>query len=333
MKRVSLIAVSVLVTLACDGDKPPTTPTTPVVATATSLGLSLSPAIQRVPPGETAQLIATARYTDGSTKDVTSQTTWTSSQTNVARVASGVVTGVALGRTFIQARFERWFASMNILIEPEGTFILSGRVTEPVAVGVTGATVEVTSGPPNQVLTSSGGFYELFGVGTAIVRVRKTGYFDESRSVTLSANQTLNVEITPRFAPANVAGTYRVTFTASPCGILPADLRTRTYTARIDQNVASLSVKLSDAQFLNQLDEFPGGVSGDTVTFDLGGTYGYYYGAPVQERLPNGQILGIFGTINAVATAQSISGTLVGGFTLQSATCSSANNQAVFIRQ
>ena len=40
---------------------------------------------------------------------------------------------------------------------------------------VSGATVEVVSGPPNQVTTDSSGGYEMFGVGgTVIVRVGKT---------------------------------------------------------------------------------------------------------------------------------------------------------------
>ena len=57
----------------------------------------------------------------------------------------------------------------------------------------------------------------------------------------MTADQSLDVEITPRSAPAGVAGIYRATFTASAsCTSLPADLRTRTYTARIDQDAARL---------------------------------------------------------------------------------------------
>ena len=156
----------------------------------------------------------------------------------------------------------------------------------------------------------------------------------------MSADQSLDVEITPRFAPAVVAGTYRVTFTMSAsCKTLPAELRTRTYTARIDQDAASLHVALSDASFVTMRNTFVGKVSGDSVTFDLGlGDFYYiYYGGVVQERLPSGQVLTIFGPLTTSVAPQSISGTFAGGFALRTgnstSSCSAADNQVVFTRQ
>ena len=156
-------------------------------------------------------------------------------------------------------------------------------------------------------------------------------------------NQSLDVDITPRFAPASVAGTYRVTFTASAsCTILSAEQKTRTYTAQIDQDAARLVVTLSGAPFVSRQNTFSGKVSGDTVTFDVGSAfvyYGYYYGtAAVQELLPSGQILGIFGTITAPVTPQSISATYAGGYSLRSTngrptTCAGNDNRVVFTRQ
>ena len=341
MKRASLVAVSVLLTVGCNGDKVPTAPTAP---TATSIGLSLSPSVRTIPPGQTAHLIATAGYNDGSVRDVTGQTTWTSSQPNVASVSAGTVTGVGLGATEIRANFERWSSSMSLVVEPNGTFILTGKITAPVGVGVSGATVEVISGPPNQVTTNSNGFYQLFGVaGTVTVRVSKTDYFDEMRTVTMSADRTLDVEITPRAAPADVAGTYRATFTAAAsCASPPAELKTRTYTARIDQDGVRLLITLSGASFVTAKNTFQGGVFGNTVTFNIGsdGFYDYaYYGATVRELLPSGQILGILGTVTATATPQSISGPISGRFTVTLKTdgfvtyCSENDNRVVFTRQ
>ena len=84
---------------------------------------------------------------------------------------------------------------------------------------------------------------------------------------------------------------------------LPAELKTRTYTATIDQDAARLLVTLSGASFVSKQNTFPGKVFGDTVTFDVGGSgfYYYYYGTLVREIRPNGQILGIFGTVTATA--------------------------------
>ena len=341
MNRASLIAISFFFMLACGGDKVSSVAPAPVVIAPTSLSVSVSPVIQTIPPGQTARLIATARYSDGSTKDVTSQAIWTSSQTNVATVSAGAVTGVSLGRTVIRVNFERWSSSETIVIEPDGTFILKGTVTEPTGVGVDGASVEVISGPPNQVMTDSFGSYELFGVaGTFVLRMGKTGYFDERRTVTMSADRFLFVELTPRFAPAGVAGTYQVTFTASAsCMILAAEQKTRSYTAQIDQDAARLLITLSGASFFARQNTFSGKVIGDTVTFYLGDgrTHHDSIGGAIEELLSNGQIVGIFGTMTAPATPQSISGTLVGGFTLktgnQITSCSAVDNQVVFTRR
>ena len=348
MKRASLIAVSFLLTLACDGDKAPTTPQPPIVPPPTTVSFAVSPSIQTIPPGQTARLTATAHYSDGSTRDVTSQALWTSSQVRVATVSAGAVTGVALGRTMIRVNFERFSTSMTIVIQPDGTFVLKGKVTEPGGVVVASAAVEVISGPASQATTNSTGDYELFGMaGTFILRVGKTGYFDERRTVTMSGDQSLNVEITPRSAPAGVAGTYRVTFTASPsCTALPAELKTRTYTARIDQDAARLVTTLSDAPFVTDRffglrNTFPGKVFGDSVTFDMGGFSFYYfysYGAAVEELLPTGRILTIWGTMTAPVTPQSISGTLDGGFSVTTGTprptsCFARDNRVVFSRQ
>ena len=188
MKRASLIAVSLFLTFGCNGDKVPTSPPTSVVPVVTSVSVSLSPLVQTIPPGQTSQLTATARYSDGSTKDVTGQTNWTSSQGNVATVSAGVVRGVALGRTVIRANFERWSSSMTIIIEPNGTFILKGRVTEPVGVGVGGAGVEVLDGPPSKVTTNSDGFYEALrhGGNAHPARVQDGLFRRKKRSVTMS---------------------------------------------------------------------------------------------------------------------------------------------------
>ena len=56
------------------------------------------------PVGSTSQFLATETLSDGSTKDVTSTTTWMSSDTTVATVSStGAVTGVAPGTASVFA--------------------------------------------------------------------------------------------------------------------------------------------------------------------------------------------------------------------------------------
>ncbi len=186
---------------------------------------------------------AVARFTDGSERDVTADARWTSTQPQIATVDAGVITGQALGRTQIRATYMSRNACLAIVVKPEGTFILSGTITEPGPVNVGMATVTVLGGPLNQVTANSFGFYELFGVsGTLTLRVSKPGYLDETRTLTVTQDQRVDVQIRPISAPTPVAGIYRMTLTISPsCSIVPDDQKTRTYTAAIGQDEARLT--------------------------------------------------------------------------------------------
>jgi Bacterial Ig-like domain (group 2) len=350
MKRACFALMSVLVAVACGSDKQflvgkYTGPTDPTAPTPVPIGpgittVSLQGPPQAIGPGETGQMRAIARLTDGSDKDVTADAQWTSSQTQIATVSAGVVTGQALGRVQIRATYQSRSSFLTIVIKPAGTFILSGNITEPGPVTVGAATVSVTNGAPNQVTANTSGFYELFGVsGMVTLRVGKPGYIDETRTVTLMQDQKLDVQIRPISAPAGVAGTYRMTLTIAPsCSVVPDDQKIRIYTAAITQDNALVRVQLSDANFAGGKNMFNGKASGSTVTFDLGGTsfYYYYYSGYLQENLPSGQLLTIFGALTATPAAQTLSGNLVGGFTYREGnrtrSCTSNTNSVVFTR-
>jgi hypothetical protein len=130
-----------------------------------------------------------------------------------------------------------------------------------------------------------------------------------------------------------------MTLTISPsCSIVPDDQKTRVYTATIVQDSARLTIQLSDAIFVRDLRTFYGSVSGSTVTLNWGSSfYYYYYDTAVQETLPGGQILGIWGTMVGPAAAQPISGSLAGGFTYREGnrtrSCSAADNRLVLERK
>ena len=68
------------------------------VTGASLRSIGVSPTSTSVPAGRTQQFTATGTYSDGSTRDVTSSVTWTSSNTSIATVnSSGLATGVAIG--------------------------------------------------------------------------------------------------------------------------------------------------------------------------------------------------------------------------------------------
>ena len=73
-------------------------------ASASLSSISVTPAGASVAAGLTLQFTATGSYSDGTTKDLTSSVTWTSSDMNKATiVASGLATGVAKGNATITA--------------------------------------------------------------------------------------------------------------------------------------------------------------------------------------------------------------------------------------
>jgi hypothetical protein len=315
--RTWITGIGVVIAAACASDRiaSPTTPTG---------GLALlffqAPPPTSVPPGTTAAMAVVARFTDGSERTVTSDASWTSSQPQIATVSKGVITALTIGLTQIRANYQSRTVSSTVVVEPEGTFVVSGTITEPGGLKVQGATVTVIgSSTPNQLVSPSSGAYQFFGVsGTVTLVVSKAGYTDERRTLVVMQDQKVDVQITQIVPPLPVAGTYRMAITISPsCTIVPDDLKTRTYTATITQDTARLTIKLSDANLVTGKDSLTGTMFGGTITFNFGpgdSYYLFYYGSPIQEALPQA-ILGIWGTMVTPVGPQDISGSLVGGFT------------------
>jgi hypothetical protein len=78
--------------------------TTLTVTPAVLKSIALTPIRPTVAKGLTLQFTATGTFTDGSTQDLTTEVTWTSSNTKVATVDSaGLASGVGIGSTFVTA--------------------------------------------------------------------------------------------------------------------------------------------------------------------------------------------------------------------------------------
>ena len=90
---VAVTCITLFVLAACGS------PNTPTGVTLTMTGTG--PAV-----GATTQLTATATFADGTTQVVTSEATWSSSDTSKATVSAGVVTGVAAGAVTISAIYK-----------------------------------------------------------------------------------------------------------------------------------------------------------------------------------------------------------------------------------
>ncbi len=88
----------------------------------TLAGIAVVPTARSLRPGEEQQLVVTARYSDGSTRDVTHQAAFQSSESAVVPVTEdGLVrAGTLPGEAAITARFEGNFASVEVAIPLQG---------------------------------------------------------------------------------------------------------------------------------------------------------------------------------------------------------------------
>jgi hypothetical protein len=134
--------------IACDSNptRPTSTPSTP--------GTPVSPVrleIQgprSVPPGATAQFSAIAFMADGTSRDVSTGTSWQPTQNSILTVQGGLVRGLAVGQVTILAVFNNLRSTKEVIVVPAGTVRLTGSVSEADAanVPVVNARVEVVSG-------------------------------------------------------------------------------------------------------------------------------------------------------------------------------------------
>jgi hypothetical protein len=301
-------------------------------------------------PGQTSQLSAQATFSDGSIKDVTPTTQWSSSDKSVATISpTGLVTALAFGKTWIRASVPATGYSDGtfVTVLPDGTVIVSGRVTESGAFPIVEARVELVGGPMNGrvAMTDQFGQYVFTAVaGVLQVRATKDGYVAATQSVTGNPEQ-VNIELTPAVPYAAVGGVYRLVFTSSDSCHLPEEAVSRTYTATIDQAGARLTVRLSDAQFGTYFgatwNTFYGRVFGNTVSFTLNAGYDALYDGGVAEKLADTRYLMLAGTADADVTGSTMSARLAGTVSIltspnniwgPSLTCAASDHHLTFTR-
>ena len=280
-----------------------------------------------VPPGESAQVRATAHRSDGSTVDVTKQAAWTSSNQRVLSVSSeGLVTAGERGAATITATYSAFHATMDVLVLPAATYRVAGAVREgdlPLE-GVAVTVLSADQGAGLAVLTAADGSYALYGVaGSARIRFAKADYIERIDSLEVTAQQRWDVALALIDPTSHLSGNYALTLTSSsncqPPIILPDQARSRMYQATLSQDGSRLHVQLSGADLV--AGAFDGRVEPSRITFELSGWIGLYYsGDPYDlvEKLSSSPptYLIVAGEITAALQGSSIAGTLSGSIGL-----------------
>jgi hypothetical protein len=315
--RAMLIA---LMLAACESESSrPTTPPPPA-QTSSVVRLELK-GPDTVHIDETEQFTVTAVRSDGSTTDVTSQASWNFATPLLTMSTPGRFTGKAKGETNVSVATGGRSALRSVIVVPVGTYRLKGTVRDAgVAVD---AHVRIENGSLGTVdLDTAGGQYTVFGVaGETRVTVTKDGYLEDRRTETIGEHRIINIDLSLVRSRADISGMYTLTVTAADsCGTLPAEVRSRTFTASIAQNGAQVTVTLSGREFAadrgRTLNRFNGFIEAERVVFHFSDAFGYYYyyfyTPDILEFVSDNLYYGWDGTATGSISRDRVAGTLNG---------------------
>jgi uncharacterized protein YjdB len=118
---------------------------------ATLTSVEITPPMPSIAKGTTQQFVATAKYSDMTTRDVSAMATWASSDAAIASVdAAGLASGIAVGTSSISAVFEGKTGTVSLAV--------TAAVIRTIA--VTPAMVSLAAGTTQQ-LTATGTFSDM----------------------------------------------------------------------------------------------------------------------------------------------------------------------------
>ncbi len=149
---------------------------TTATLTPTVASLAITGGVAFSAIGETRQMTATANYSDGTTRNVTTEAQWQSLTPSMFTVSSsGVVTIVGFGVAGLRAQLGTRVSQIQLSATPPNTFAFYGRVREPGAGGIAGARVsEPLSGA--STLTDSQGSFSIAGLASEHLVFEKEGF-------------------------------------------------------------------------------------------------------------------------------------------------------------
>jgi hypothetical protein len=308
---------------ACENDSPPQAGPTPVSGVIARIELN---GPRTLAPGETGTFTARAFFTDGTSRDVTSEARWRSNNFTILLIdGPGRGRGAGRGDATLTVDMNGVTSVLQIVVVPAGTYRLSGvvRVSNVAGGFVAGAQVQVLDGPDRlETLTNPQGQFVLFGVpGTARIRITRDGFETSEQTVQLTQHQSMDFSLTLSESLPDFSGTYTLKISlTTPCGQADRvpEFRDRTYTATITQSGFSLTVRLTGAQMVvssGRGDRFTGNAEPSGATFNLHEDFYGYYFPDVVERLPDGTHIAVGGVASTKRVAEGLVGTLKGSFT------------------
>jgi hypothetical protein len=205
---VSAALVAIVATMAAcsSSDKNPGSPTTPTPTVAVrAVTVTATPRAVG-----SYQLTAKADLSDGSSRDVTNDAQWTTSNADVATVsAAGVLTALRSGQIEVRATYQNVTGSTTLAVTappPPSTqlIILSGTTSEtpPAEKPIPDVTIRITAGPGagQSIVTDSQGRFGFtqFPAGRLSLEATKAGYVTYQLSdLEVTADRELQIVMFP----------------------------------------------------------------------------------------------------------------------------------------
>ncbi|HYM79487.1 MAG TPA: choice-of-anchor D domain-containing protein [Candidatus Dormibacteraeota bacterium] len=207
----------------------------------TLVSIVISPQSPLLPLGTAEQLTATGVYSDGSVQDLTSSATWTTSAPAATVSSSGLVTGVSLGTSNIQAASGSQSASTSVTV---GAAVLVSLVLNPanasIALGgseqyqVTGtysdgssqdvtASVEWSCAPCSSVYVATAGLVYSLAQGTATIHAA-LGTVSGFAILTVTPAALTSLTISPNPLSIDVGGTQQLSASGTYSNFSGTDL-------------------------------------------------------------------------------------------------------------
>ncbi|KLU61844.1 bacterial Ig-like domain (group 2) [Peptococcaceae bacterium CEB3] len=231
-------------------------------STPTVQSLTVSPSSASVQVGHTQAFTATAHYSDGSSSDVTSSASWTSSDTSVATMSGNVVSGVSAGTSTISATYGGFSGSGTITVTATAPTLQSITVSPSTTSIQVGGTVYYTamahysdgsqssitsaatwSSSDTSVATLSANDATGEAAGTCTITAAYGGMTGTaSLTVTAASAPTLeSLSVSPDTATIDVGGTQAFTATAHYSDGSTSDVHSSATWTSSDTGVATIS--------------------------------------------------------------------------------------------
>jgi uncharacterized delta-60 repeat protein len=205
------------------------------VTDARIVSLAISPTNASIPNGTNLQYVATGTFSDGSTRNLTSSASWSSTNTGVATInATGRATGVSVGTTTIGASFGGVNASTGLTVTnavltsitvspttatiPEGTtqiFRAIATFSDGTNLELTGGDISWSSSNAGVATISAAGLATAVDPGTSTIQATSTSSPAISGTATLNVSAATLQSITVSPASASIARGSQLGYTAT----------------------------------------------------------------------------------------------------------------------